>query len=83
MALECNLSGFCLPGKPGVICVEGRLDKVAEWWTVVRNWNWKKITVKIQEEEDVSREGSVDASRLFSGFQEEKGPFLLFLHFTR
>jgi len=70
LALECNLSGFCLPGKPGVICVEGRLDKVAEWWTVVRNWNWKKITVKIQEEEEISKEGSVDASRLFTGFQE-------------
>jgi len=70
LALECELSGFLLPGKPAVVCVEGRLEQVTEWWAVVRNWNWKKVTIKIQEEVDISGQDSVNECRLFTGFEE-------------
>ena len=60
IALELGLSGFCMSGKPGIICVEGRLENVVEWWGVVRNWNWKKITVKIQEELDTESDEEVE-----------------------
>ena len=36
LAGELKLTGFCLPGKPGVICVEGDGELVSEWWYVVR-----------------------------------------------
>lgn len=70
LALELGLSGFCMSGKPGIICVEGRLEHVAEWWAVVRNWNWKKISVKIQEELEIDPQEAVDGKRLFTSFEE-------------
>jgi len=70
LALELGLSGFCMSGKPGIICVEGRLEHVAEWWAVVRNWNWKKISVKIQEELEIDSGEAVDGKRLFTSFEE-------------
>eukprot|EP00092_Neocalanus_flemingeri_P037214 GFUD01040519.1.p1 GENE.GFUD01040519.1~~GFUD01040519.1.p1 ORF type:complete len:297 (+),score=68.72 GFUD01040519.1:912-1802(+) len=70
LALELGVSGFCMSGKPGIICVEGRLEHVVEWWGVVRNWNWKKITVKIQEELEVGSEEEVEDKRLFTSFNE-------------
>jgi len=70
LALELGLSGFIMSGKPGIICVEGRLENVVEWWGVVRNWNWKKITVKIQEEFDVQSEDDVEQRKTFTKFEE-------------
>lgn len=70
LADEFKLTGFCLPGKPGLICVEGNGDMVTDWWAVVRNWNWKKINVKIQEEEEVKSENECLQKRIFSRFEE-------------
>jgi len=70
LALELGLSGFLMAGKPGVICVEGRLEHVGEWWAVVRNWNWKKISVKIQEDLEIDSQEAVDGRRLFTSFEE-------------
>jgi len=69
LALELGLTGFCMPGKPGIICIEGILEHVADWWTVVRNWNWKKITVKVQEELDDQSEKN-EKKNLFERFEE-------------
>ena len=63
-----DLSGFCQPGKPGIICVEGTTSNCAAWWTVVRNWNWKRLSLKIIEEKEVDNE--VSAHRIFNGFAE-------------
>jgi len=70
MAGEFQLTGFCLPGKPGVICVEGYKNNVDDWWSIVRNWNWKKIGVKFQEEEDAKTSEDVKENRIFTGFKE-------------
>ena len=70
LALELELSGFLMAGKPGVICIEGRLEHVTEWWAVIKNWNWKKINVKIQEDLEINSEDSVNQIRLFTSFEE-------------
>lgn len=31
-AQECNVTGFCLPGKPGIICLEGLESNCSDWW---------------------------------------------------
>jgi len=67
LSAEFCLTGFALPGKPGVICVEGSTRNCVAWWTVVRHWNWKKINVKIQEDKETD---NIDAERLFSSFEE-------------
>ena len=49
LSSEFNLTGFCMPGKPGIICLEGTARNVNDAWSVIKGWNWKKINVKIQE----------------------------------
>lgn len=45
-----KLTGFCMPGKPGVICVEGKTSNVNEWWQIIRSMTWKRIVCKVIEE---------------------------------
>ncbi|KAK9870804.1 hypothetical protein WA026_009764 [Henosepilachna vigintioctopunctata] len=45
-----NLNGFCMPGKPGVICVEGKTSNCNEWWQSIRSMPWKRIFCKVTEE---------------------------------
>jgi len=66
MSKEYQLTGFCLPGKPGIICIEGNERNCSDWWSVVKNWNWKRLSLKIQEDE----EGELESFRLFDGFVE-------------
>lgn len=62
---ELGLTGCCLPGKPGIIVVEGPEDKVEEYWKRIRVLTWKRIQVKDRE---------VIAQRRFSdGFFEVGG----------
>ncbi|KAL8558367.1 hypothetical protein ACOMHN_061246 [Nucella lapillus] len=46
---ELALTGFSLPGKPGVICVEGSSQSVEEFWYRIRRLNWKRLTIKEEE----------------------------------
>ncbi|BFZ14745.1 hypothetical protein BsWGS_17784 [Bradybaena similaris] len=46
---ELGLRGFCLPGKPGIICAEGTTCDVDEFWFRIRNLKWKRISIKEQE----------------------------------
>ncbi|XP_022185005.1 RWD domain-containing protein 2A [Nilaparvata lugens] len=69
MSQEYNISGFCLPGKPGIICGEGWDDDCDEWWMKIRSMNWKKIMCK-KKEEDMNDEGSEKEKRKFTGFSE-------------
>ncbi|KRZ15342.1 RWD domain-containing protein 2B [Trichinella zimbabwensis] len=52
LAKQLDLTGFCLPGKPGVVCVEGDQRDCIQFWKQVRKWTWKKISLKHVEEED-------------------------------
>ncbi|VDM31287.1 unnamed protein product [Hydatigera taeniaeformis] len=48
-ARESNLTGCCLPGKPGTVVVEGPEDKVEEYWKRIRVLTWKRIQLKDRE----------------------------------
>jgi hypothetical protein len=44
-----KLTGFSLPGKPGIICVEGYSEDIDDYWSRLRALNWKKICVRERE----------------------------------
>ncbi|KFV76749.1 RWD domain-containing protein 2A, partial [Dryobates pubescens] len=67
-AKKLNLTGFCLTGKPGVICVEGLQESCEEFWRVIRYPNWKHISCK--HVENIETEGSIDELRLFHAFED-------------
>jgi hypothetical protein len=48
-AHELHLNGFSMPGKPGIICVEGQESDVDEYWTRLRNLTWKRLQMKEKE----------------------------------
>lgn len=37
LAHEYELTGFCLSGKPGIICIEGYASDCEEWWQKVKS----------------------------------------------
>ena len=45
-AKELNLKGFSMPGKPGMICVEGEQANVQDYWQRLRSLNWHRLQVK-------------------------------------
>ena len=67
-ASDYNLTGFCLPGKPGVVCLEGNECNVEEYFSRLRRLNWKKITCRHREKGMPTK--SIDDQRKFSGFDE-------------
>ncbi|KAM6355155.1 RWD domain-containing protein 2A [Podargus strigoides] len=67
-AKKLNLTGFCLTGKPGVICVEGLRENCEEFWCVIRYPNWKHISCK--HVENIETEGNINNLRLFHAFQD-------------
>jgi hypothetical protein len=67
LSKEYNLTGFVLPGKPGVICIEGDSKNVADWWAIVRNWQWKRLSLRLQQDETTE---DIDGYRKFTSFQE-------------
>lgn len=48
-AHQLHLNGFSMPGKPGIICVEGQDSDVNEYWIRLRNLTWKKLQIKEKE----------------------------------
>lgn len=46
---ESKLTGFSLPGKPGVVCIEGKARDTEEYFSRLRRLNWKKITCRHKE----------------------------------
>ncbi len=69
LSKDFDLTGFCLPGKPGVVCVEGSVFNTNEFYGMLRRWNWKSITCRHRE--DSSSGGSaIDEQRRFDGFRE-------------
>ncbi|XP_043267375.1 RWD domain-containing protein 2B [Venturia canescens] len=72
-AKENSLTGFCLAGKPGIICVEGAKDDCEYWWQKIKVMNWHKILVKLIEDEDMF-DNNLENYRKFSEFQEISFP---------
>lgn len=74
---ELGLSGFSMPGKPGIVCVEGLQSACEEFWSRVKVLTWKKIMIRHREDipldhqgEDSSPVESIDSLRKFTGFEE-------------
>lgn len=66
LADQYDLTGFLLPGKPGVICVEGAEEDVKEFWERIRTWAWKKIGVRHMEDCSTS-----NSARKFGKLREQ------------
>ncbi|KAF7664937.1 hypothetical protein LDENG_00161330 [Lucifuga dentata] len=74
---ELGLSGFSMPGKPGIVCVEGPQSTCEEFWSRVKVLTWKKIMIRHREDIPLERPGedtgiveSLDSLRKFTGFEE-------------
>ncbi|XP_017271742.1 RWD domain-containing protein 2B [Kryptolebias marmoratus] len=74
---ELGLSGFSMPGKPGIVCVEGPQSACEEFWSRVKVLTWKKIMIRHREDITLDRQGedgetveSIDSLRKFTGFEE-------------
>ncbi|KAK7068386.1 RWD domain-containing protein 2B [Halocaridina rubra] len=70
LSRDLDLTGFCLPGKPGIICIEGLANNTEEWWQRVRSWNWQKILIKNREITNIGSDGDLTKLRRFPGFDE-------------
>lgn len=68
LASDLKLTGFCLPGKPGVVCIEGDSSQTKEFYDALRRWNWKSITCR--KRETVKNAGSIEQERKIVSFQE-------------
>jgi hypothetical protein len=68
-ANELRLTGFSLPGKPGVVCVEGYCESIEEYSQRLRAMNWKRITVRHQEVVDAV-DSELERVRRFGEFEE-------------
>lgn len=66
LANQLHVTGFCMPGKPGIVCVEGTESDCNEWWQTIKAMNWKRIFCKVIEED---KELSGDFLK-FSDFSE-------------
>ncbi|XP_071949816.1 RWD domain-containing protein 2B-like [Antedon mediterranea] len=69
-AKEFKVTGFSLPGKPGVICLEGDRESCEEYWHRLRRLNWKKISCKHREDVPLEN-GKIAELRKFTGFEEK------------
>ncbi len=73
-AKELDLTGFILPGKPGIICVEGFKENCDEYWQRLKYPNWKHISCKHRDDqvlsEETSAEVQLESFRMFSEFEE-------------
>ncbi|KAM4628327.1 RWD domain-containing protein 2B [Polymixia lowei] len=74
---ELGLSGFSMPGKPGIVCVEGPQTACEEFWSRVKVLTWKKIMIRHREDIPLDSQGmdskndeNMDSLRKFTGFEE-------------
>ncbi|XP_006870719.1 PREDICTED: RWD domain-containing protein 2A [Chrysochloris asiatica] len=63
-----DVTGFCMTGKPGIICVEGFKEHCEEFWHTIRYPSWKHISCK--HAESIETEGNGEDLRLFHSFEE-------------
>ncbi|XP_006163327.2 RWD domain-containing protein 2B [Tupaia chinensis] len=69
---ELSLSGFSMPGKPGVVCVEGPQSACEEFWSRLRKLNWKRILIRHREDVTFDSTGDeMEKLKKFSTFEEK------------
>ncbi|XP_047354189.1 RWD domain-containing protein 2A [Vespa velutina] len=74
LAKEYSLTGFCLPGKPGIICIEGTDTNCELWWQKIKVMNWHRILIKLIEDEILDNEKNINTMRKYPNFQEISFP---------
>ena len=70
LAKENELTGFCMPGKPGIVCLEGILDICNDVWSIIKQWNWKQIDLKFQEDQECLSYETLETFIKFDNFEE-------------
>ncbi|XP_056415496.1 RWD domain-containing protein 2B [Hyla sarda] len=55
---ELGLTGFSMPGKPGIVCVEGAQEACEEFWSRIRKLTWKRILIRHREDVPLSSSAS-------------------------
>lgn len=79
-------TGFILPGRPGIICIEGVKEDCDEVWRKIRSMNWKKIMLK-KEEDCLERSFSSFEEQSFNKCKDDRhmdmGEFFKFLEFHK
>lgn len=68
LAKGSSLTGFCLAGKPGAICIEGAFEDCDNCWQEIKSLKWQKITLKLVEKEQDCKD--INAIRKFKNFEE-------------
>ncbi|XP_050342138.1 RWD domain-containing protein 2B [Nymphalis io] len=79
MAREYKLTGFCLSGKPGVICVEGLECDCQEWWKIIKSMSWKKIVIRKTETFDITEKNMVQKFKNFEEMHVDMSSFSKYL----
>lgn len=69
-AADMNLTGFCMPGKPGIICIEGDTVNVEDFWQRIRSMTWKKIVMTHREDFKLGEKSEAEFQK-FQGFEEK------------
>ncbi|KAL4647739.1 RWD domain-containing protein 2B [Arapaima gigas] len=69
-AKELGLSGFSMPGKPGVVCVEGPQPACEEFWGRVKCLTWKRIMIRHREDVLLDSKETLSSMCRFTGFEE-------------
>ncbi|XP_052078149.1 RWD domain-containing protein 2B-like [Mytilus californianus] len=69
-ALEMKLTGFSLPGKPGIICVEGYSQNIDDYWSRLRALAWKKIVIREREDNAIGKK-NINEFHKFDKFEEK------------
>lgn len=72
LSKELALTGFSKPGKPGIVCVEGLKSNTQEFWKIVRQWAWQRITIRISETKSKPL-ANCNQFRRFTQFRETLG----------
>lgn len=73
---ELELTGFSMPGKPGIVCVEGPQVACEDFWARVKVLTWKKIMIRHREDIPLNEASGdcgpqdIDSLRKFSVFEE-------------
>ncbi|KAH8876436.1 RWD domain-containing protein [Schistosoma japonicum] len=64
---ELKLTGCCMPGRPGLVIVEGGEIEAGEYWRRLRNLQWKHIQLR---EKEILGTGAYQIRRFQDGFHE-------------
>lgn len=62
---ELNLGGYCKPGFPGIIVIEGEKGRVDTYLKQLQNLRWQAMSIRGEEEEEVPHGKEIDDMRHF------------------